>query len=167
MEHAIFAGGCFWGIQDLIRSKKGVLSTRVGYCGGHTENPTYNDVKWGTTGHAEAIEIAFDNSMINYRELLELFFQIHDPTTPNQQGNDKGTQYRSAIFYTNESQKEEAENMIKRLNLAAIWPNKIVTQVTHAPQFWQAEDYHQDYLVKNPNGYTCHFIRPGWKLPES
>lgn len=157
---AILAGGCFWGVEDLIRKLPGVLDTTVGYTGGSVVNPTYEN----HAGHAEAIEILFDNSTLSFRKLLEFFFQIHDPTTKNRQGNDIGTSYRSAIFYVNEDQRTVASELIELLDAAKIWPGKIVTEVTAASEFYEAEGYHQDYLVRYPNGYTCHFIRPAWKL---
>lgn len=159
-EKAILAGGCFWGVEELIRKLPGVVNTTVGYTGGDVQNATYQN--HGT--HAEAIEITFKPEELSFRKLLEFFFQIHDPTTANRQGNDVGTSYRSAIFYTSAAQKETAENLIAGLNGAHIWKNPIVTQVVPAGDFWVAEEYHQDYLQKSPNGYTCHFIRPNWKL---
>ena len=167
METAIFAGGCFWGLEDLIRRIPGVLSTRVGYTGGHVDNPTYKLVCTKTTGHAEAVEIKFDPAVVTYRKLLELFFQIHDPTTVDRQGNDIGDSYRSEIFYTSEAQKDEAMRTIADVDASGIWPGKVVTKVTTAVTFWEAEDFHQDYLVKHPDGYTCHFPRPDWVLPKS
>jgi peptide-methionine (S)-S-oxide reductase len=161
-EKAILAGGCFWGVQDLIRKQPGVLSTRVGYTGGEVPNATYRN--HGT--HAEAIEILFDPQQISYRDLLEFFFQIHDPSTKNRQGNDVGMSYRSAIFYTSDEQKQVAEDTIKDVDAAGLWPGKVVTEVTAAGPFWEAEPEHQDYLLNYPNGYTCHFIRPNWKLPR-
>ncbi|MDT7639525.1 MAG: peptide-methionine (S)-S-oxide reductase [Pseudonocardiales bacterium] len=161
-EKAILAGGCFWGVQDLIRKQPGVLSTRVGYTGGEVPNATYRN--HGT--HAEAIEILFDPEQISYRDLLEFFFQIHDPSTKNRQGNDVGMSYRSAIFYTSDEQKHVAEDTIKDVDAAGLWPGKVVTEVTAAGPFWEAEPEHQDYLLNYPNGYTCHFIRPNWKLPR-
>lgn len=161
---AILAGGCFWGMQDLIRKQTGVISTRVGYTGGHTPNPTYNEVCIGDTGHAEAIEITFDPSQTTYRAILEFFFQIHDPTTENRQGNDIGSQYRSAIFVVDDEQAQTAQSLINTLIDAQIFPAPIVTQIVKAQEFHTAEDGHQDYLVKYPDGYTCHFIRPQWKL---
>jgi methionine-S-sulfoxide reductase len=157
IEIALLAGGCFWGVEDLLRKVPGVISTEVGYTGGHTEQPSYIQVKTGTTGHAEAVEIKFDSSKITYGELLDHFFQLHDPTTPNQQGNDIGTQYRSAIFYLSEKQKQVAEAKIKEWQPK--WKKPIVTEVIKASKFFAAEDYHQDYLVKNPGGYTCHYYR--------
>ena len=159
-ERAILAGGCFWGMQDLIRRQTGVISTRVGYTGGDVQNATYRN--HGT--HAEAIEVIFDPSIISYRDLLEFFFQIHDPTTLNRQGNDVGMSYRSAIFYTSDEQKRQAENTIADIEASGIWPGKVVTEVVPVGEFWEAEPEHQDYLERIPNGYTCHFIRPKWKL---
>jgi len=167
METAIFAGGCFWGLEDLIRRIPGVLSTRVGYTGGHVDNPTYKLVCTKATGHAEAVEIKFDPAVVTYRKLLELFFQIHDPTTVDRQGNDIGDSYRSEIFYTSDAQKDEAMRTIADVDASGIWPGKVVTKVTTAVTFWEAEDFHQDYLVKHPDGYTCHFPRPDWVLPKS
>lgn len=161
-EQAVLAGGCFWGMQDLIRQQDGVVSTRVGYTGGDTPNATYRN--HGT--HAEAIEILFDPAKTTYRKVLEFFFQIHDPTTRNRQGNDTGTSYRSAIFYTNDEQKRIAEKTIAEVEASGLWPGKVVTEVSPAGDFWEAEPGHQDYLERNPNGYTCHYIRPQWKLPE-
>jgi methionine-S-sulfoxide reductase len=161
-ETAILAGGCFWGMQDLIRKLPGVVSTRVGYSGGEVPNATYRN----HGNHAEAIEIVFDTDKTDYRALLEFFFQIHDPTTVNRQGNDMGASYRSAIFYTNEEQKRVAEDTIADVEASGLWPGKVVTEVTPASDFWQAEPEHQDYLERLPNGYTCHFVRPGWKLPH-
>jgi peptide-methionine (S)-S-oxide reductase len=160
-EQAVLAGGCFWGMQDLIRKLPGVLETRVGYTGGDVHNATYRN--HGT--HAEAIEIAFDPSITSYRALLEFFFQIHDPTTLNRQGNDRGMSYRSAIFYTTEEQKAVALDTIEDVNASGIWPGKAVTPVVPASDFWEAEPEHQDYLERIPNGYTCHFVRPDWVLP--
>jgi peptide-methionine (S)-S-oxide reductase len=160
-EKAILAGGCFWGMQDLIRKRPGVLSTRVGYTGGEVANATYRN----HGSHAEAIEITFDPDQISYRELLEFFFQVHDPTTLNRQGNDRGLSYRSAIYYTTEDQKRVALDTIADVDASGLWPGKVVTEVAPAGPFWEAEPEHQDYLERIPNGYTCHFIRPGWKLP--
>ena len=162
-EKALLAGGCFWGMQDLIRKLPGVTSTRVGYSGGDVPNATYR--RHGT--HAESIEIVFDPERISYRELLEFFFQIHDPTTKNRQGNDRGTSYRSAIFYTSDEQKRVAEATIADVNASDLWPGKVVTEVAPAGPFWEAEPEHQDYLERYPNGYTCHFPRPNWKLQSS
>ncbi len=161
-ERAVLAGGCFWGMQDLIRKLPGVVSTRVGYTGGEVANATYRN--HGT--HAEAIEIWFDPSKLSYRRLLEFFFQIHDPTTLNRQGNDRGTSYRSAIFYTSEQQKAVAEETIADVNASGLWPGKVVTEVTPAGPFWEAEPEHQDYLERIPWGYTCHYPRPEWVLPK-
>lgn len=161
-QKAILAGGCFWGMQDLIRRQTGVITTRVGYTGGDVANATYPN--HGT--HAEAIEITFDDDQISFDNILAYFFQIHDPTTTNRQGNDIGTSYRSAIFYTSEAQKDTAQDLIKRINASGIWPGTVVTEVVPASVFWQAESEHQDYLLHRPNGYTCHFPRPDWVLPE-
>ena len=160
-ERAVLAGGCFWGMQDLIRRQPGVLTTRVGYTGGHVANATYRN----HAGHAEAIEIIFDPAKTSFRQILEFFFQIHDPTTLNRQGNDLGTSYRSAIFYTNDEQRRIAEDTIADVEASGLWPGKVVTEVTNVADFREAEPEHQDYLERIPNGYTCHFIRPGWKLP--
>jgi peptide-methionine (S)-S-oxide reductase len=160
-ERAILAGGCFWGVQELVRKRPGVISTRVGYSGGDVKNATYRN--HGT--HAEAIEIIFDPSKTSYRELLEFFFQIHDPSTRNRQGNDMGASYRSAIFYTSPEQERIAEDTIADVNASGLWPGKVVTEVEPAGDFWEAEAEHQDYLQRIPNGYTCHFVRPGWRLP--
>jgi peptide-methionine (S)-S-oxide reductase len=159
-ERAVLAGGCFWGMQDLLRRYPGVISTRVGYTGGNVANATYRNHE----GHAEAIEIIFDPQQISYRKILEFFFQIHDPTTLNRQGNDVGTSYRSAIFYTNEKQKKIAEETIADVNASGLWPGKVLTEVAPVGAFWEAELEHQDYLERIPNGYTCHFIRPNWTL---
>ncbi len=161
-ERAVLAGGCFWGVQDLIRKLPGVLATRVGYSGGNVANATYRN--HGT--HAEAVEIIFDPSRITYRDLLEFFFQIHDPTTLNRQGNDRGLSYRSAIFYTTDEQRRVAQDTIADVNASGIWPGKVVTEVAPVSAFWEAEPEHQDYLERIPNGYTCHFVRPNWKLPH-
>ena len=161
-EKAILAGGCFWGMQDLIRKRPGVLSTRVGYTGGEVANATYRN--HGT--HAEAIEITFDPNETSYRDLLEFFFQIHDPTTKDRQGNDIGKSYRSAIFYENDTQREIAEDTIADVEASGLWPGKVVTEVAPAGPFWEAEPEHQDYLERYPQGYTCHFPRPGWVLPH-
>ncbi len=165
-ETAILAGGCFWGMQELIRKVPGVLSTRVGYSGGTTANATYNDVKTGRTGHAEAIEIVFDPTKLGYRRLLEFFFQIHDPTTVNRQGNDIGDSYRSAIFYLDEGQKATAEAVIRAVDASGRWPGAVVTDVAAAGPFWEAEPVHQDYLQRIPHGYTCHWVRPDWVLSD-
>ena len=161
-ETAVLAGGCFWGMQDLIRKRPGVLSTRVGYTGGDVRDATYRHHE----GHAEAIEIVFDSEQVSYRDLLEFFFQIHDPTTLNRQGNDIGTSYRSAIFYTSDEQRRVAEDTIADVEASGLWPGTVVTEVTPAGDFWEAEPEHQDYLERYPNGYTCHFPRPNWKLPR-
>ena len=161
-ERAVLAGGCFWGMQDLIRKLPGVTATRVGYTGGDVANATYRN--HGT--HAEAIEILFDPATISYRQLLEFFFQIHDPTTPNRQGNDLGMSYRSAIYYTTEAQHQTARDTIADVDASGLWPGRVVTQVEPAGAFWQAEPEHQDYLERIPDGYTCHFPRPGWVLPK-
>jgi peptide-methionine (S)-S-oxide reductase len=160
-ERAILAGGCFWGVQDLVRKLPGVISSRVGYSGGDVKNATYRN--HGT--HAEAIEIIFNPNQISFRQLLEFFFQIHDPTTLNRQGNDRGLSYRSAIFYTSPEQEAVAEDTIADVEASGLWPGKVVTEVTPAGDFWEAEPEHQDYLERIPDGYTCHFIRPNWKLP--
>jgi peptide-methionine (S)-S-oxide reductase len=160
-ERAVLAGGCFWGMQDLIRRYPGVISTRVGYSGGDVPNATYRN--HGT--HAEAIEIIFDPKVLSYRQLLEFFFQIHDPTTPNRQGNDRGPSYRSAIYYTTEEQEEIAADTIADVDASGLWPGKVVTEVAPVGAFWEAEPEHQDYLERIPDGYTCHFIRPNWTLP--
>jgi len=161
-EKAILAGGCFWGVQDLIRKQRGVITTRVGYTGGDVPNATYR--KHGT--HAEAIEIAFDPDALSYRELLEFFFQIHDPSTKNQQGNDIGLSYRSAIYYGSDEQRRVAIDTIADVDASGLWPDKALTEVEPAGPFWEAEPEHQDYLEQYPNGYTCHFVRPGWRLPH-
>jgi peptide-methionine (S)-S-oxide reductase len=161
-ETAILAGGCFWGMQDLIRRFPGVVSTRVGYSGGDVPNATYRN--HGT--HAEAIEIVFDPAKTSFRTLLEFFFQIHDPSTVDRQGNDRGASYRSAIFYTSDEQKRVAEDTIADVDASRIWPGKVVTELAPAGPFWQAEPEHQDYLERIPHGYTCHFVRPGWVLPK-
>ncbi len=161
-EKAVLAGGCFWGMEDLIRRRPGVLDTRVGYTGGDVPNATYRN--HGT--HAEAIEITYDPATTSYRELLEFFFQIHDPSTKNRQGNDIGTSYRSGIYYENAAQKEVALDTIADVDASGLWPGKVVTEVVPAGAFWEAEPEHQDYLERYPNGYTCHYVRPGWKLPR-
>jgi peptide-methionine (S)-S-oxide reductase len=160
-ERAVLAGGCFWGVQELIRRMEGVLSTRVGYTGGSVPHANYRN----HAGHAEAVEILFDPSRISFRRILEFFFQIHDPSTRNRQGNDVGTSYRSAIFYTSEEQRRIAEDTIADVDASGLWPGKVVTEVVPASDFWQAEPEHQDYLQRVPGGYTCHFARPNWKLP--
>ena len=161
-ERSVLAGGCFWGMQDLIRKRKGVISTRVGYSGGDVPSATYRN--HGT--HAEAIEVIFDPSLLSYRELLELFFQIHDPTTVNRQGNDMGMSYRSAIYFENEDQKAVALDTIADIEASGIWPGKVVTEIEPVSDFWEAEPEHQDYIQRIPNGYTCHFPRPDWILPK-
>lgn len=162
-ERAVLAGGCFWGMQDLFRDQPGVISTRVGYAGGDVLNPTYRNHR----GHAEAIEVVFDPSVTSYRTLLEFFFQIHDPTTKDRQGNDLGTSYRSAVFYDNDEQKRIAEATIAEVDASGRWPARVVTEVAGGVTFWDAEEEHQDYLVKHPGGYTCHYVRPEWTLPET
>ena len=162
-ERVILAGGCFWGMQQLFRRRVGVVATRVGYSGGDISNATYRN--HGT--HAEAIEVIFDPETIEFRELLEFFFQVHDPSTVNRQGNDTGASYRSAIFYTSEEQKRIAEETIAEADATGLWPGKIVTEVVPAGDFWEAEPEHQDYLERRPNGYTCHYIRPDWVLPRN
>ena len=162
-ERAVLAGGCFWGMQDLIRKMPGVLSTRVGYTGGDVPNATYRH--HGT--HAEGIEVIFDPDNISYRKLLEFFFQIHDPSTLNRQGNDRGMSYRSAIYFENDAQKAEAERTIKDVDDSGLWPDKVVTEVEPVGDFWEAEPEHQDYLERITNGYTCHYVRPNWILPSS
>ena len=161
-ERAILAGGCFWGMQDLIRKLPGVVSTRVGYTGADVEFATYRN--HGT--HAEGIEIVFDPQKTSYRNLLEFFFQIHDPSTPLRQGNDRGTSYRSAIYYVDDAQRDEALNAIADVDASGLWPGKVVTEVEPVGEFWEAEPEHQDYLMNRPNGYTCHFVRPDWILPR-
>ncbi|KAJ03814.1 peptide-methionine (S)-S-oxide reductase MsrA [Sulfitobacter mediterraneus] len=161
-ERAVLAGGCFWGMQDLIRKRRGVVSTRVGYTGGDVPNATYRN--HGT--HAEGIEIIFDPAKTSYRELLEFFFQIHDPTTANRQGNDMGMSYRSAIYFVDEQQKETALDTIADVEASGLWPGKVVTEIEPVSDFWEAEPEHQDYLERRPDGYTCHFARPDWVLPK-
>ena len=160
-QRAVLAGGCFWGMQDFIRRIDGVVSTRVGYSGGDVANATYRH----HGSHAEAIEIVFDPSKLSYWKLLEFFFQVHDPTTRNRQGNDTGLSYRSAIFFTSDEQKRVAEDTIADVEASGLWPGRVVTEVSPAGPFWEAEPEHQDYLERIPNGYTCHFVRPGWTLP--
>lgn len=161
-QRAILAGGCFWGMQDLVRKQDGVRSTRVGYSGDTMKHPSYRD----HGHHAEALEVIFDDERMSYRRLLEFFFQIHDPTTRNRQGNDVGESYRSAIYYLDEAQRETALDTIADVEASGLWPGKVVTEVEPAGEFWEAEDYHQDYLERIPNGYTCHFPRPNWVLPR-
>jgi peptide-methionine (S)-S-oxide reductase len=160
-ERAVLAGGCFWGVQELVRKQPGVVSTRVGYSGGDVRNATYRN--HGT--HAEAIEIVFDPAKTSFRELLEFFFQIHDPTTRNRQGNDVGMSYRSAIYYTSPEQERIAEDTIADVEASGLWPGKVATEVVPVGDFWEAEPEHQDYLQRIPDGYTCHFVRPNWRLP--
>jgi peptide-methionine (S)-S-oxide reductase len=161
-ERAVLAGGCFWGMQELVRKLDGVVSTRVGYSGGDVPNATYRN--HGT--HAEAMEVIFDPARLSFRRLLEFFFQIHDPSTPDRQGNDRGPSYRSAIFYTSEEQRRVAEDTIADVDASGLWPGKVVTEVAPVGDFWEAEPEHQDYLQHYPQGYTCHFVRPGWVLPR-
>jgi peptide-methionine (S)-S-oxide reductase len=161
-EKAVLAGGCFWGVEDLFRKRPGVIATRVGYTGGDVPNATYGN----HDGHAEAIEVVFDPGSTSYRDLLDFFFQIHDPTTVNRQGNDVGTSYRSAIFYLDEEQRRVAQQTIAEIDASGRWPGKVVTEVTSAGPFWEAEPEHQNYLERYPNGYTCHFVRPDWLLPR-
>ena len=158
-ERALLAGGCFWGMEEIIRAIPGVLNTEVGYAGGHTLNPTYPEVKTGNTGHAEAIQVDFDSSVLSYEELLGWFFKMHDPTTLNSQGNDIGSQYRSSIFYFNDAQKETALRVKNAVNQSGKWKRPVVTEIVPAAPFYSAEEYHQDYLKKNPGGYTCHYLR--------
>ena len=160
-QRAVLAGGCFWGMQDLFRRQEGVLSTRVGYTGGEVANATYRN----HGSHAEAIEVIFDPARISYRRLLEFFFQIHDPSTRNRQGNDVGSSYRSAIFYADDQQRRIAQETIEDVDASGLWPGKVVTELAPASAFWEAEPEHQDYLERYPNGYTCHFVRPNWRLP--
>lgn len=166
MSRIVLAGGCFWGMEELFRKLPGVTFTRVGYTGGHLKNPTYDDTHDSKSGHAEAVEINYDPSQTSLRRILQFFFQIHDPTTPNRQGNDRGTQYRSAIFYANEEEKKTAQEVIAAVDASHKWPGKVATTLEPAAEFYMGEEYHQDYLQKHPNGYTCHFIRPDWTLPE-
>jgi len=161
-ERAVLAGGCFWGMQDLIRKQPGVVSTRVGYTGGEVANATYRN----HGDHAEGIEIVFDDTITDYRRILEYFFQIHDPTTLNRQGNDRGLSYRSAIYYVNDVQRQEAERTIADVDDSTLWPGKVVTEVVPVGDFWEAEPEHQDYLERIPHGYTCHFPRADWVLPR-
>lgn len=161
-QRAVLAGGCFWGMQDLIRKLPGVMNTRVGYTGGDVENATYRN----HGSHAEGIEIYFDPTLISYRQLLEFFFQIHDPSTPNRQGNDLGLSYRSAIYYVDDEQKQVALDTIADVDASGLWPGKVVTELEAVSAFWEAEPEHQDYLERIPNGYTCHFPRPDWVLPK-
>ncbi len=162
-ERAVLAGGCFWGMQDLIRKREGIISTRVGYTGGEVPNATYRN----HGNHAEGIEIIFDNEVTTYRDILAFFFQIHDPSTPNRQGNDMGASYRSAIYYVSDDQHEVAKQTIIDVDASGLWPGKVVTEVEPVGDFWEAEPEHQDYLETRPNGYTCHFARPDWVLPSA
>jgi peptide-methionine (S)-S-oxide reductase len=161
-ETAILAGGCFWGVQELLRARDGIISTRVGYTGGSNDHPTYRN----HPGHAEAVEILFDPERISYRDILEFFFQIHDPSTKDRQGNDVGSSYRSEIFTTSDEQRQVAQDTIADVDASGLWPGRVVTEISDAVPFWEAEPEHQDYLQNFPNGYTCHFPRPGWKLPH-
>ena len=165
MEKATFGAGCFWGVEHFFAEVPGVVDAVSGYEGGHADNPNYRQVCSGTTDHAEVVEVTFDPSKIAYAKLVELFFKMHDPTTLNRQGNDWGTSYRSGIYYTTDEQKRVAEDTIADVNASGLWPGKVVTEVAPAGDFWEAEPEHQDYLERYPNGYTCHFVRPGWKLP--
>jgi peptide-methionine (S)-S-oxide reductase len=160
-ERAVLAGGCFWGVQDLFRRYDGILSTRAGYTGGRAPHATYGNHGY----HAEAVEVIFDPTRISYRQILEFFFQIHDPSTRNRQGNDVGTSYRSAIFYTSDEQRRIAEDTIADVDASGLWPGKVVTEIVPVSDFWEAEPEHQDYLLLHPGGYTCHFVRPNWRLP--
>jgi peptide-methionine (S)-S-oxide reductase len=162
-ERAVLAGGCFWGMEELLRHQRGVVHTQVGYTGGTFPNPTYEDMKRGTTGHAEAVEVLYDATILSYKALLALFFSLHDPTTKDRQGNDRGTSYRSAIFTLSEAQRTVAHEVIAQLNVAQIWNAPIVTEITDASIFYPAELYHQNYLQRIPDGYTCHWIRPEWR----
>ena len=164
-ETIVLAGGCFWGMEDLFRRQPGIVATRVGYSGGTLDNATYRDVSSGSTGHAEAIEVIFDPQITSLRAVLEFFFQIHDPTTQDRQGNDRGSQYRSAIFFAGPEQEQVAKETIADVESSGLWPGRVVTQVAPFISFWEAEPEHQDYLLRNPRGYTCHFPRPDWKLP--
>lgn len=165
-ETAIFAGGCFWGMEELFRKRPGVLKTRVGYAGGHTPRPDYDTVKNGDTGHAEALEIVFDPARTSYRSLLEFFFQMHDPTTLDRQGNDRGSQYRSAIFPQSEAQERTAREIIAAVNASGRWPGRVVTEIQPGAVLYEAEKYHQNYLQRYPDGYSCHFVRPEWVLKD-
>lgn len=166
MEKIVLAGGCFWGMQELLRALKGIVATRAGYTGGHLVNPKYEDTHDSKSGHAEAVEITYDPHITNLHDILKFFFQIHDPTTTDRQGNDRGTQYRSAIFYADEVQRNTVEEVIAAVNASGKWPDKVVTTLEKLHVFYPAETYHQDYLQKNPAGYTCHWVRPEWVLPE-
>jgi len=162
LETAVLAGGCYWGVDDLFRRQPGVVATRVGFSGGEVANATY----YNHGRHAEAVEIVFDPKVTSYRQILEFFFQIHDPSTRDRQGNDRGASYRSAIFYLDDEQKRVAEDTIADVDASGLWPGKVVTEVRQAGPFWEAEEPHQDYLIKRPNGYTCHWARPNWRLPK-
>jgi len=164
MSKIVLAGGCFWGMEELFRKLPGITGTRVGYTGGHLPNPKYDDTHDSKSGHAEAVEINYDPEKTSLKTILEFFFRIHDPSTPNRQGNDKGTQYRSAIFYADEEEKKIAQDVIDAVNKSGKWPGKVATTLEPAAIFYEGEDYHQDYLQKHPNGYTCHWIRPDWVL---
>ena len=164
MNQIVLAGGCFWGMEELFRKLPGVTGTRVGYTGGHLKNPTYDDTHDSKSGHAEALEITYDPAKTNLTKLLQFFFQIHDPSTKDRQGNDRGTQYRSAIFFKDNEEKKIAEEVIAAVNASGKWPGRVATTLEPAAVFYLGEDYHQDYLQKHPDGYTCHFIRPNWKL---
>lgn len=164
MNKIVLAGGCFWGMEELFRKLPGVTGTRVGYTGGHLVNPTYDDTHDSKSGHAEAVEISYDPAKTSLKRILQFFFQIHDPSTPNRQGNDRGTQYRSAIFYANAEEKKVAEEVIAAVDASGKWPGKVATTLEPAAVFYNGEDYHQNYLQKHPDGYTCHFIRPNWVL---
>jgi peptide-methionine (S)-S-oxide reductase len=165
-ETATLAGGCFWGVEELVRKLPGVVDTTVGYAGGTLDHPRYEDVKTGRTGHAESIEVVFDPAKISYGDILDFFFRLHDPTTKNRQGNDIGASYRSAIYYLTDEQRQVAQDTIADVEASGLWPGKVVTEVEPAGPFWEAEPEHQDYLERYPNGYTCHFVRPNWKLPH-
>ena len=165
MKIATFGAGCFWGVEDAFRQVEGVVATEVGYSGGTTENPTYHDVCTDQTGHAEVVRVKYDPDKVSYETLLDVFWNTHDPTTLNRQGGDVGASYRSAIFYTSDAQKQIAEDTIADVDASSLWPGKAVTEIAPAGAFWEAEPEHQDYLQRYPGGYTCHFVRPGWKLP--
>lgn len=158
-EVALFGAGCFWGVEEIVRKIPGVLSTVVGYCGGTLQNPVYADICTGSTGHAEVVQVTFDPAVLSYEKILDYFFRLHEPTTVNRQGNDRGTQYRSIIFFQNEAQRQIAEKKKEEVDNSGKWANKVVTEIVAAQTFYPAEEYHQDYLQKYPNGYTCHFLR--------
>lgn len=166
-KRIVLAGGCFWGVQDLFRKQPGIISTRVGYTGGRMTQVNYCEVKTGATGHVEAVEVIYDPSVTCMSDILAFFFQIHDPTTLNRQGNDRGSQYRSAIFYSDDEQRQMALDLIMEIEKSGLWPGKVVTEVLLEQPFWEAEPEHQDYLERYPNGYTCHYVRPDWQLPSS